>query len=98
MTNAEYQLFLDDQQTRGVHYLPDTQDADYFPMSQKQSPVLNVQPSDADAFCDWLTERERSTWRYRPLKAEELEKVDVITPEIRMLLKKGGILIAKELR
>src|SRR5262249_45581855 len=32
---------------------------------QGKVPALGVRPSDAESFCEWLTERESGEWRYR---------------------------------
>jgi energy-coupling factor transporter ATP-binding protein EcfA2 len=74
LTCAEYQVFLDEQRARGKYYQPDHWTSSHFPPGQGQTPVLGVRPSDAAAFCTWLTERESGLWSYRLPRTGELEK------------------------
>ncbi len=74
ITCAEYQLFLDDQQTRGISYRPDHWVNDHYLPNQGQAPVLGVRASDAVAFCEWLTEREPNAWLYRLPHLGEFEQ------------------------
>ena len=37
-----------------------------------RNPVVGVRPLDAEAFCNWLTERDGSGWRFRLPRANEL--------------------------
>jgi|GEM_PF-2655627 energy-coupling factor transporter ATP-binding protein EcfA2 len=79
ITCAEYQLFLDEQKDRGYDYLPDHWGKEHrFASGQGLLPVLGVRPSDANAFCNWLTERDPSgAYRYRlpKISAHEQEKI-----------------------
>jgi len=59
VTHAEYQLFLDEQSQRGRFYQPDHWTGTHFPTGQGRTPVVGVRPTDAEALCDWLTERDR---------------------------------------
>lgn len=71
----EYQLFLDEQRMQGHIHTPDHWKDTTFPSGQEQSPVLGVRLSDAQAFCRWLTARDREGWTYRlPRQNEELWK------------------------
>jgi hypothetical protein len=63
VTHAEYQLFLDESRARGKYYQPDHWQDLRFQPGQGQLPVVGVRPTDALAFCAWLTERE-GEWRY----------------------------------
>jgi energy-coupling factor transporter ATP-binding protein EcfA2 len=67
----EYQLFLDEQQAQGHHHQPDQWTAASFPKNAGSSPVLGVSRSDSQAFCDWLTARDREGWHYRLPHAKE---------------------------
>src|SRR5262249_48729521 len=71
VTYVEYQPFLDEQQARGKSYQPLHWQTPTFPQGEGHLAVLGVQPSDALAFCEWLTEKD-SICRYRlPTKAEQ---------------------------
>jgi hypothetical protein len=74
ITQAEYQLFLDDQRAQAHYYQPDHWFDVEFTSGQGREPVLGVRPSDATAFCDWLTEREPDNWRYRLPLAGEIDE------------------------
>jgi hypothetical protein len=65
LTCAEYQLFLDEQQERGQAHWPDHWPDGTFPAGHGRKPVLGVRPSDALAFCEWLTRRDSGEWHYR---------------------------------
>ena len=43
----------------GKHYQPDHWPSPRFPQGAALQPVAGVRPTDAEAFCNWLTERER---------------------------------------
>lgn len=72
ITNAEYQLFLLDNRLDGNYYQPDHWQGYDYGVGNGRKPVVGVRPSDVVAFCHWLTEREKSGWRYRPPQAQEL--------------------------
>lgn len=80
ITHAEYQLFLDDRCAQGEYHQPDHWPGYQFPPGQGRSPVVGVRPSDAVAFCEWLTARESGEWRYRPPKPGELDARDIDVP------------------
>lgn len=71
----EYQLFLDEQE-KGKYYHPDHWMNKRFPAGHGQASVLGVRPSDALAFCIWLTERDQENWRYRLPHASEVKQVE----------------------
>jgi energy-coupling factor transporter ATP-binding protein EcfA2 len=72
ITCAEYQLFLDEQRAQGKWLQPDRWMNWHFPPGQGRMPVLGVRATDAEAFCEWLTEREGGGWRYRLPSNEEV--------------------------
>jgi energy-coupling factor transporter ATP-binding protein EcfA2 len=76
---AEYQLFLDEQRAQGEYYQPDHWMKVQFPSGQALLPVTGVRPSAAQAFCDWLNEREQDASFYRlPRPGEyQLEEIHV---------------------
>jgi energy-coupling factor transporter ATP-binding protein EcfA2 len=74
LTNAEYQVFVDEMLWRGkgdfypVHWTTKT-----FPSGTAHMPVVGLTPSDAIAFCEWLTEMHAGSgeWYFRlPLRDE----------------------------
>lgn len=71
---AEYQLFLDDQSAQGHFYHPWHWHTASFEPGQGREPVLGVQPSDMQAFCNWLTTRENGRWYYRLPHQEEISQ------------------------
>jgi energy-coupling factor transporter ATP-binding protein EcfA2 len=64
LTNAEYQLFLDDTSFQGRHHQPDQWMSKQFPAGRGRDPVIGLRSSDAVAFCDWLTGRIGTNSRY----------------------------------
>jgi energy-coupling factor transporter ATP-binding protein EcfA2 len=65
ITHAEYQLFLDEMRADGKYFQPDHWSELRFPEGKGREPVVGVRPSDAEAFCRWLTERNGGDWQYR---------------------------------
>lgn len=75
ITCVEYQLFLDQS---GDHTRrPDHWQHDRFSGGQGLHPVLGVRPSDANAFCKWLSAQESGPWRYRLPTFEEAKDISV---------------------
>jgi Sulfatase-modifying factor enzyme 1 len=81
ITCAEYQLFIDNQQARGKWHQPDHWKQASFEKGQAQKPILGIRPSDARAFCDWLTKRESGLWQYRLPKKGEVQFETTHPPE-----------------
>jgi NACHT domain len=78
---TEYQLFLDEQHEQEMYYQPDHWEYDHFPSGLGRYPVLGVRPSDALAFCSWLTERDQEHWHYRLPRTSELRVLKEIMNE-----------------
>jgi hypothetical protein len=76
VTCAEYQLFIDEMREQGFYgkyYQPDHWTTYHFPDGQAREPILGIRHSDAVAFCEWLTQREKGDWQYRlPIKEETI--------------------------
>lgn len=70
VTHAEYQLFLDEQRQQGRYYQPDHWSGMHFSPGQGHTPIAGIRPADADAFCIWLTQRERGGYYQLPLVEE----------------------------
>jgi formylglycine-generating enzyme required for sulfatase activity len=87
ITYAEYQLFLDQQRSRGHFLQPDHWETVSFPQGLGLAPVLGVRSSDALTFCTWLTERGPGIWQYRLPTLDEHNRLEaskslvVPTPE-----------------
>jgi len=71
ITCAEYQLFLDDMRAQGKYFQPDHWTECQFPAGHAHNPLLGMRPSDALAFCTWLTGREQGGWGFRLPTPEE---------------------------
>ncbi|MGB0387243.1 MAG: GTP-binding protein [Ardenticatenaceae bacterium] len=66
ISNAEYQLFIDEQQARHPLPLEPTSSSEApFPPGTGLLPVAGIAASDAVAFCQWLTERDKQKRDYR---------------------------------
>lgn len=72
ITCAEYQLFLDEQRAAGRSYQPDHWSGSQFQPAERAKPMLGIRPSDAIAFCEWLTMQDPE-WHYRLPTPEEAE-------------------------
>jgi predicted NACHT family NTPase len=60
VTCAEYQLFIDEKRSAGENRHPNNWTDDRFQPGNANEPIVGVQSSDAQEFCDWLTLREGS--------------------------------------
>jgi energy-coupling factor transporter ATP-binding protein EcfA2 len=72
VTNAEYQLFLDEMYEQGRFHQPDHWLSHRYPEDSARSPAVGMRGADALAFCAWLTDREPGEWRYRPPTTKEI--------------------------
>lgn len=64
ITCAEYQLFIDETRGKGKYHQPDHWASYQFQPGQGRQPVLGIRHSDAEAFCQWLSQREAREWRF----------------------------------
>ena len=69
---AEYQLFLDEMREEGRYVQPDHWVEYQFSKGQALQPIVGVRPTDAVAFCEWLSKKEGITYRL-PVQ-EEVEQ------------------------
>jgi energy-coupling factor transporter ATP-binding protein EcfA2 len=87
ITCAEYQLFINEKQKLGEYHQPDHWSSMSFPKEFYHYPVTGVRPSDARAFCDWLTERNIAgpNVHYRLPSPTEVEKnpVEISASEVK---------------
>lgn len=65
ITNREYQAFIKDTNYKP----PQGWDGDQFPNEKGGHPVVNVSWEDASAYCEWLSEKTKKTYRL-PSEAE----------------------------
>jgi len=71
VTCAEYQLFVDEMREQGQFFQPEHWTTCQLPAGQARAPIFGVRPSDAKAFCEWLTQREGGEWRFRLPTSDE---------------------------
>lgn len=57
ITCAEYQLFIDEKLKSGEHYQPDHWKTSRFLPGEATKPITGVRASDAQKFCEWLTDQ-----------------------------------------
>ena len=81
VTQAEYQLFLDEMRANGSYRQPDHWTDSHFTRGTGQQPVAGVRPSDAQAFCQWLSERDPGPWRFRLPTAQEKTRPPLNHPD-----------------
>jgi len=75
VSNAEYQLFLDDLARAGQSRYPDHWLNTRFEEGTGHFDVAGVRGSDATKFCRWLSAREGGVWVYRLPHAHEVESM-----------------------
>ncbi|NER99273.1 MAG: NACHT domain-containing protein [Symploca sp. SIO1B1] len=75
ITYAEYQLFIDDKRQAGKNRQPDHWQNYRFPPGDAQKPITGIRASDAEEFCEWLTQQQSALgFRYRLPTLEEAEE------------------------
>ena len=74
LSNAEYQLFLDERLARGNPCQPDHWTDYKFPKGEAQKPVRGLRAKDAANFCEWLNEGSVQL-KYRLPTPEEANRV-----------------------
>jgi hypothetical protein len=57
---AEYQVFIDERRAQGKYVQPDHWNSYRFPLQSALEPIAGVRYSDAEDYCEWLTERSRA--------------------------------------
>ncbi|MEM7336042.1 MAG: NACHT domain-containing protein [Chloroflexota bacterium] len=73
ISNGEYQLFLQESRANRAYHQPDHWQAFTFEMGNGRKPIVGVRPSDAELFCQWLTNRDTTGWQFRLPNADELK-------------------------
>jgi energy-coupling factor transporter ATP-binding protein EcfA2 len=80
---AEYQLFLDERRAKGEFYQPDHWMDYRFPKGSAGQPIVGMQANDAEAFCEWLSEREKV--KYRCPTCEDAKKFSPVIDNLNHL-------------
>jgi len=94
ITCAEYQLFIDDMRQEGKNPQPDHWTSKRFPVGDAQKPVTGVKNSDAEEFCQWLTQKELITgFSYRLPTLSEVKSISAITEDIGYWCKEANNLV-----
>jgi hypothetical protein len=91
LTCAEYQLFLDEMRKQKNFCQPDHWLEYRFPKGQASQPVFGVRARDAEAFCEWLTNRTGQGVCYRLPQPAEAEQYPVLQPQDRTTWCKDGL-------
>jgi energy-coupling factor transporter ATP-binding protein EcfA2 len=71
VTQAEYQVFLDERRAKNKPCTPDHWSSDRFPSGKGGTAISGTRVSDAQEFCIWLTERD-GVWKYRLPSTQDL--------------------------
>jgi hypothetical protein len=72
ITNAEYQLFIDDMLAQNLHRQPDHWDTYQFVPGTGAEPIAGIRPSDAGEFCQWLDARRAGEWTWELPTTEDV--------------------------
>ena len=80
VTCAEYQLFIDELREQGKYHQPDHWTSHRFAGGDPAEPILGVRPSDALAYCEWLTKRESGKWSFRIPSKQEGDNSPIVPP------------------
>lgn len=85
VTCAEYQVFVNAMRGQDKYHQPDHWNAYKFPEGEADEPVLGVRPSDAVAYCTWLTGGEKDGWKYRLPTRREADRSPLGTSTEKLL-------------
>jgi|GEM_PF-2801299 len=78
ITCAEYQLFIDKRRDAGENFQPEHWITERFPSGFAREPVTGIRSSDAEAFCNWLTQQNYSIgYKYRLPNLTEAKQYSV---------------------
>ncbi|MEH1841520.1 MAG: SUMF1/EgtB/PvdO family nonheme iron enzyme [Nostoc sp.] len=90
ITCSEYQLFIDEKLKVGEHRQPDHWTSYRFPPGDATKPVTGVRASDAEEFCEWLTQHNSTPgFKYRLPTLTEAENYSVNETQIGCWCKDG---------
>ncbi len=90
ITNAEYQNFLDERNSREYPCQPDHWKMGIFPSGNGNNAVLGIRHPDALTFCDWLTQRSNGVWYYRLPSETELKEIEDNRSQLLTILANTG--------
>ena len=94
ITCAEYQLFIDEMRQQGKNCQPDHWTSERFPTGYAKKPITGVRASDAEEFCQWLTQKESLFgFRYRLPSLAETTAILVTTEDIGCWCKDKNTLV-----
>ena len=83
ITCAEYQLFIDEKLKADEHRQPDHWKSYRFPPGDAQKPITGVRSSDAEEFCEWLTQQQSAPiFKYRLPTVAEVEEHPVTEKQL----------------
>ena len=87
---AEYQLFIDEKRELGESYQPEHWKGYRFPPGYAQKPITGIRASDAEKFCEWLTQKQSELgFRYRIPTLTEIEEHPAPEKQIGCWVKDG---------
>ena len=90
ITCAEYQLFIDEKRELGESYQPEHWKGYRFPPGYAQKPITGIRASDAEEFCEWLTQKQSELgFRYRIPTLTEIEEHSAPEKQIGCWVKDG---------
>ncbi|MDB9418314.1 SUMF1/EgtB/PvdO family nonheme iron enzyme [Microcystis aeruginosa] len=90
ITCAEYQLFIDEKRELGESYQPEHWKGYRFPPGYAQKPITGIRASDAEKFCEWLTQKQSELgFRYRIPTLTEIEEHPAPEKQIGCWVKDG---------
>ncbi|MEM8611754.1 MAG: NACHT domain-containing protein [Cyanobacteria bacterium P01_H01_bin.105] len=87
ITCAEYQLFIDEQHQQQNYHQPDHWNTYHFPTGTATDPITGVRASDAQAFCEWLSELTGQSYRLPYVQEAQdypTEKFEIATWSIKL--------------
>lgn len=91
ITCAEYQLFLDEKRENGENLQPDHWSDERFLPGDAKKPVVGVRVSDAEVFCEWLTQHYAAPgFRYRLPTVSEVQEHSIAESQIGCWCKEDG--------
>lgn len=80
ITCAEYQLFVDERRQYRKYYQPDHWNKCRFPCNTATQAIKGIRASDAQSFCQWLSQRTGQV--YRLPYVQEAQSYPITEPEI----------------
>lgn len=91
ITCAEYQLFIDEKLKVNEFYQPRHWKTNRFLSGEAAKPITGVRASDAEAFCEWLTQRDcPPEFKYRLPSVAEAEEHPTRAKQVGCWCNDGG--------